>query len=99
MKFGDIPVVIVDNHNHVYYFWYEARKEGVIKDGATLMHLDAHKDERQPEYSLLKPGSEDLEKAFKYTNSVLNVGKYIPLAMEEGLIGKLISITSVAAVQ
>lgn len=61
------------------------------------MHLDAHKDERQPESSLLKPDSEDLEKVFEYTNTILNVGNYIPPAMEEGLIGKLISITSEAA--
>ncbi len=97
------PIIIVDNHNHVFYFWYEARKNGVISDGATLIHIDQHKDMRKPESDIDIPISEgdidkcrmqELEYIFKYTNSVLNVGNYIPPAIEEGLIGEVISITS-----
>jgi len=88
------PVIIVDNHNHVFYFWYEARNKKQIDDGALLVHIDQHKDMRVPKRKLVKTISDDLNKVFEYTNEVLNVGNYIPPAMEEGLVGNLISITS-----
>ncbi len=88
------PIIIVDNHNHVFYFWHEARNRGLIKNGATLAHIDKHKDTRKPETFLTKEESEDMKKVFEYTNSVLNVGNYLPPAIEDGLIGKVISITS-----
>ncbi|MBU0727078.1 UPF0489 family protein [Patescibacteria group bacterium] len=88
------PVIIADNHNHVFYFWYEARNKKQIKDGATLVHIDQHKDMRVPKRKLVKTISDDLNKVFEYTNEVLNVGNYIPPAMEEGLVASLISITS-----
>jgi hypothetical protein len=90
------PIVIVDNHNHVFYFWYETRNNKQIKDGATLVHIDQHKDVRKPEKKLAKNISDDLKKVFEYTNKVLNVGNYIPPAIEEGLIGEVILITSEA---
>ena len=88
------PVVVVDNHNHAFYFWYEAMKKKQIERGITLVHIDAHRDTRIPERNMTKEEAGDLQKIFEYTNSVLNVGNYIPPAMEEGLIGKLVSITS-----
>jgi len=88
------PVIIVDNHNHVFYFWYEARFNKQIKNGATLVHIDQHKDTRKPKRRLAESASGDLRKVFGYTNEVLNVGNYIPPAIEEGLIGDVIFITS-----
>lgn len=88
------PMVVVDNHNHVFYFWYEAWHRGLIKRGIDLVHIDAHRDTRIPERNPTEEEVQDLEKLYHYTNSVLNVGNYIPPALEEGLIGELISITS-----
>jgi hypothetical protein len=88
------PIVIMDNHNHAFCFWHEAREKGWTKDGATLVHIDQHKDMRRPDQLLSKNDSHDLKKVFEYTNSVLNVGNYILPAIEDGLVGKLISITS-----
>ncbi|MCK5608224.1 UPF0489 family protein, partial [Candidatus Pacearchaeota archaeon] len=90
------PIVVVDNHNHVFYFWYEALQKGLISESATLVHIDQHKDTRKPDELL---NSRDLETVFKYTNSILNVGNYIPPAMEDGLIGELISVTSESDLQ
>ncbi len=87
-------IVIVDNHNHVYYFWHEALKNGLIKKGATLIHIDQHKDTREPSSYLSKTDAENLQRVFEYTNSVLNVGNYILPAIHDGLIDNLISITS-----
>jgi len=88
------PMVVVDNHNHVFYFWYEAWQQGLIDRGIQLVHIDAHRDTRIPERNLTHEEASDLKKVFEYTNSILNVGNYIPPAMKEGLIGELISITS-----
>ncbi len=88
------PIVVVDNHNHVFYFWYEAWHQGFFERGITLVHIDAHRDTRIPERNLRSEEAHDLNKVFEYTNSVLNVGNYIPPAREEGVIGGLISITS-----
>ncbi len=88
------PMVVVDNHNHVFWFWYEAWHKGLIDRGITLVHIDAHRDTRIPERPPTKEEVNDLEKLYHYTNSILNVGNYIPPAMKEGLIGDLISITS-----
>ncbi len=76
-------VYIVDNHNHVFYFWYLARSQGLISDAAILYHVDEHADMRDPEKYLLKPDSQDLQKVFEYTNFFLNVGNFIVPAMKE----------------
>jgi hypothetical protein len=94
------PIVIVDNHNHAFYFWHEALAKGQIEKGATLVHIDQHKDMRKPDGGPIEDLMEDpldgawLKKIFDYTNSVLNVGNYIVPAIEDGLVGKVISITS-----
>lgn len=85
-----IPTVIVDNHNHVFYFWYEALEKGLIQPGATLIHVDQHKDMRPSPEPYVHTG---LESAFHYTNEVVNVGNYIKPAMEEGLIEEVQLVT------
>ncbi len=91
-----VPVIVVDNHNQVFYFWYEALKNGVLQSGASLVHIDAHKDARVPE-QLFEGGS--LEDVFRYTNEVLNVGNYIIPAQKEGLVGDVQFVTSEAAME
>ena len=86
------PIVIVDNHNHVFYFWHEARNVGFIKNGVTLIHIDQHKDTREPSEYLSAEDLENLEKVFDYTNSVLNVGNYIAPAVRDGLVGEVVQI-------
>lgn len=86
------PLYLVDNHNHVFYFWYLARSQGIIDDSALLYHIDEHADTRDPWEYILKPDSEDLHKVFEYTNFALNVGNYIVPAEKEWLIWETIQI-------
>lgn len=95
-QFNGVPVVIVDNHNHVFYFWYEALEQGILQRGASLVHIDAHKDMRRPEKLF---GGGDLLEVFRYTNEDLNVGNYIIPAQEEGLIGETQFVTGEAALE
>jgi len=86
-----IPLLVVDNHNHVFYFWYEALEKAQVQRNATLIHIDAHKDARVPEAFF--PGG-TLEEVFRYTNEDLNVGNYIIPAQKEGLVGEVQFVTS-----
>ena len=88
------PLYLFDNHNHAYYFFYLARQQWYITDGATLFHVDEHADMRDPwEPYLMKPDSLDIQKVFEYTNlSKVNVWNYIIPAQKEWLIGDIIQI-------
>lgn len=96
MQFNGVPVVVVDNHNHVFYFWYEVLEQGILQRGASLVHVDAHKDARVPKV-LFEGGN--LDEVFRYTNEVLNVGNYIIPAQKEGLIGDVQFVTGEAALE
>lgn len=85
-------IILFDNHNHAFYFWYEARNRWLIWDNNILIHIDEHADTRDNDKHILKPGSFDLEKVFTFTNEVLNVGDYIIPAVEEWLISEIIQI-------
>lgn len=89
-----IPVYIVDNHNHVFYFWHHAAILGECASGLTLIHIDQHKDSRLPKKLLDPSASKNLAALFEYTNKVLNVGNFIPAALHTGIISKVINITS-----
>jgi len=92
-------IYLVDNHNHVFYFWYLARKQGIISDNALLYHIDEHADTRDPWRYLMKADSQDLQKVFEYTNFFLNVGNYIIPAEKEGLIWETVQIRSENALE
>ena len=96
---GITSLYLVDNHNHVFYFWYLARSQGIISDNALLYHIDEHADTRDPWEYLLKPDSHDLQKVFDYTNFTLNVGNYIIPAEREWLIWETIQIRGEEALQ
>jgi hypothetical protein len=63
-------------------------------DGATLIHIDQHKDTRTPESFISEEDARDLEKVFRYTNTVLNVGNFIPAAQHIGLVKKIVFLDS-----
>jgi len=85
-------VFIFDNHNHRFYFWFEAFKKAKIQANATLIHIDEHSDIRDPWVYL--DDYSDLQKVFDYTNFTLNVWNYIVPAIKSGLINEVIQIRS-----
>jgi hypothetical protein len=88
------PVYIFDNHNHAFYFWQLERLSGTLKNGSLLIHVDQHKDSRVPGTFLSDEGLKSADQIFKYTNTVLNVGNFIPAAQKSGLAGKVINVDS-----
>lgn len=89
-----IPVYIFDNHNHAFAFWCAEKAAGNLKDDATLIHIDQHKDRRTPESFIPSEDARDLEKVFRYTNTVLNVGNFIPAAQHIGLVKEIVFLDS-----
>lgn len=63
----------------------------MLSPGATLIHVDQHKDTREPASAF--HGS-TLPEAFAYTNFHLNVGNYIVPAQQCGLVGETQLVTS-----
>lgn len=85
-------VVLFDNHNHAFYFWYEARSRKIIWNKNLLIHIDQHADTRDNDKIISKSDSKNLEKVFDFTNFVLNVWDYIIPAQKEGIIENVVQI-------
>ena len=85
-------VVLFDNHNHAFYFWYAARSRKIIWDKNILIHIDQHADTRDNDKIISKSDSKSLEKVFDFTNFVLNVWDYIIPAQKEGIIENIVQI-------
>ncbi len=80
-------IFIFDNHNHAFFFWMWAVKFGRLNPGRALVHVDQHRDLREPQ-RMWKGAADaplDLEKAFAYTNSELNVGNFLKPALAAGV--------------
>jgi hypothetical protein len=86
-----VPAVVMDNHNHAFYFWNEALAQGRLRPEALLVHVDQHRDTRVPEQPYR---GATLEDAFRYTNFHLNVGNYIVPSQQCGLVGDIQMVTS-----
>ena len=93
------PVYIFDNHNHAFAFWHLEWIRGGLETGARLVHMDMHKDSREPESYLSPTKSGDSDEVFQYTNTVLNVGNFIPAAVKSGLVGNVINLDSEASLR
>ncbi|MGL4797342.1 MAG: UPF0489 family protein [Paraclostridium sp.] len=85
-------VYIFDNHNHAFYFWIKSLNKGMFNKGCKLVHIDQHKDMRDPEnYNV---DTSNIEDVFRYTNYTLNVGNFIKPALYHGIFSEAIIIDS-----
>ncbi|MBU1953857.1 UPF0489 family protein [Patescibacteria group bacterium] len=98
-RLDSAPAYIFDNHNHAFTFWCAELKSGGITAGASLIHIDQHKDCRKPASYLSTKELKDLKKVVRYVNTVLNVGNFIPPAQRAGLIKDTIIIDSRASME
>lgn len=85
-------IYIFDNHNHAFYFWIKSFNRGNFTKGCKLVHVDQHKDMREPyNYNV---DIDDIDDVFRYTNEVLNVGNFIKPALKHNLFSEVIIIDS-----
>lgn len=91
-NFKDKDVYIFDNHNHALYFWIKSLKLNNFNKGCKLVHIDQHKDMREPEnYDV---DMDNIDDVFRYTNEVLNVGNFIQPALKHSIFSEVIIIDS-----
>ncbi|MGL5751913.1 MAG: UPF0489 family protein, partial [Paraclostridium sp.] len=91
-NFKDKDVYIFDNHNHSFYFWIKSLNKGMFNKGCKLVHIDQHKDMREPEnYDV---DIKDIDDVFRYTNYTLNVGNFIKPALHHNIFSEAIIIDS-----
>ena len=91
-NFKDKDIYIFDNHNHSFYFWIKSLKKGMFNKGWKLVHIDQHKDMREPEdYNVDVNNMDDV---FRYTNYVLNVGNFIKPALHHDIFSEAVIIDS-----
>ena len=102
----NIPLYLVDNHNHVLFFWYQALYDWILKvSGNNVLHIDEHADTRIPD-PLISPmergdvwKTEGVSYIFHYTNFVANVGNYMIPAQKEWLIWEIFQIRDEASLE
>jgi len=87
-------IFIFDNHNHAFSFWAAGVHEGVIPKDATLVHVDQHKDTREPVEWFVGHGT---FQACHYANHVLHVGNFISPAVKLGWFKDVVQIGSADA--
>lgn len=91
-KLGTKDIYIFDNHNHAFYFWIISLQNGKFNKGCKLVHIDQHKDMREPEdYTV---DINDIKNVFRYTNYVLNVGNFIKPALYHNIFSDVVIIDS-----
>ena len=91
-NFKNKDVYIFDNHNHALYFWIKSLKLNNFNKGCKLVHIDQHKDMREPEnYDV---DMDNIDDVFRYTNEVLNVGNFIQPALKHSIFSEVIIIDS-----
>lgn len=85
-------VYIFDNHNHALYFWIKSLKKDKFSKGCKLVHVDQHKDMREPDdYNV---NMDNIEDVFTYTNEVLNVGNFIQPALKHNIFSDVVIMDS-----
>lgn len=74
-------------------YWF---KNGKLKKGTTLVHVDQHRDTHDPDQPFKMDGDNpvDLDQVFEYTNFVLNVGNFIKPALAMGVFSGVHNIDS-----
>ncbi len=90
-------IFIFDNHNHAFFFWcWLYQKWGSLP---FILHVDQHRDMREPENKPPADLLSNLQSAFDYCNYQLNVGNFIIPALESGLIPDVKIVDSSATLE
>ena len=95
----DVPVCIMDNHNHALYFRYQAFKLWVISPWVALIHIDQHADMNEPAARIDEARVNDLSYVAEYVNTQTQIASFIKPALQSGLVSECIQVRSEAKLQ
>src|SRR3989338_8483013 len=87
MEYHGKDVFFFDNHNHAFFFWLYAVITRRLVPGGRLVHIDQHRDLRNPPSELDQRAldSGNIQEIFDYTVHQLNVGNFIKPALTLGV--------------
>ncbi len=89
---GDVPVAIMDNHNHALPLWRRYRKQQPI-----IVHIDAHADLEPVQAPI--PDDVDEHGIRDYTHTETHIGSFILPALDSGLIADCVQVRSSYALE
>lgn len=90
-------IFIFDNHNHAFFFWCRLyQQRGRLP---YVLHVDQHRDMREPRDKPPPDLLNNLQSAFDYCNYQLNVGNFIVPALQCGLIPDVKIVDSSATLE
>ena len=87
-----IPLVVVDNHNHVLPYWHEGIVSGILPRGCAVVHIDLHSDLAPNPHFPWELLSDDSRAVERYTHFRTRVGDYIMPAMVSGCVSRVVRI-------
>jgi len=91
IKHDGKDIFIFDNHNHAFVFWALGIMAGLVDPGGRMIHVDQHKDTRDPLFHLPARFWEtvSMQEVCEYANQVLNVGNFITPALSAEVFGEV----------
>jgi len=84
--YHEVPVYIVDNHNHALSFRYTDKKSNVQRSTCNVIHIDQHSDIKENEHVFSEGNIED------FVNEKTNVGNFITAAINSWIVNTVIQI-------
>jgi len=92
LRIQDIPVYVMDNHNHALYCWYKEYLAWNIGKELPLIHIDQHSDMNDSAWRIDEKKEHDLSYIAQYVNEVCTIADFIQPAMRSGLISDCIQV-------
>lgn len=89
---ANVPLYVMDNHNHALYCWYREFLAGKIESWLPLIHIDQHSDMKDPAWWIDKDQEEDLCYIATYVNEVCTIANFIQPALRSGLLGECMQV-------
>lgn len=92
LRVQDVPVYVMDNHNHALYCWYKEYLTWNIGKGLPLIHIDQHSDMNDPAWRIDEKKEHDLSYIAQYVNEVCTIADFIQPALRSGLLGECVQV-------
>ena len=92
LQVKQVPIYIIDNHNHALYCWYREFLAGRFQKWIKLIHIDQHSDMKEPVWWIDSDRENDLWYIAQYTNEVCTIADFIEPALRSGLVGECVQV-------
>ncbi len=90
--FGErnVPVTVFDNHQHAFYMWCEAIRNGSIRPGCTVVHFDDHPDSNSHHGKL--PDIHNPSAVYFFVRNSLPNNEFVTAGFDSGILNNYVWI-------